>query len=421
MILNNQSLKNRCVINNGNDGNNFVGIKADTNDVLVYFPLGYRLSKTDNGIRKDILNLFNILNEFKNIKEGTLTQNNFNEETDEVEFPLNAYMDIIYYYLQYGYYKEINSIYKMGNKGKINWSKTIKKQTPLLSFNKDKQVYSPIYTLFTVKDSTPNENNEITIINQHCVYESFKKIGWIFTSNIPPKPQGEFNKFKFLIILNDKLSNTNDDKSKRLFNSMIKMIEFMDEKGNVKFYFGTEKFEYIFEKLVDFAFGIKNKDKYFPKARWDLKFNNNISTYPLQPDTIMIYNNKIFIIDSKYYKYGITRNPHNLPEATSINKQITYGEYVYKLERNNYEQIYNAFLIPYNKEDNPFELNKNFLIIGEVTGDWKYNTHIFEHIQCILIDIKYLINNYIIKSKANISKLANLIENSYAENKKINT
>ena len=32
-----------------------------------------------------------------------------------------------------------------------------------------------------------------------------------------------------------------------------------------------------------------------------------------------------FPSDAKYYKYGVTGNTRDLPESTSINKQITYG------------------------------------------------------------------------------------------------
>lgn len=407
------NLKDRCRIVTDVNDDSFVGIKADTDNALIYFPLGYQLPEKDSEIRKEILKLFGILNEFKDKKEGLLAQKNFNE-INKVNFPLNAYLNIIYNYFEFGYYKEVDSIYKTESRGKINWSKTIKQQTPLISFNENKNLYSSIYTSFTVKDSTPNENKEITIIHQHCVYESFEKIGWIFTSYMPPKPKGTFNKNKFLFILKDRLRNTNNDNKKILFKSMINMINFMDENGSNKFYFGTRKFEHIFEGLIDKTFGIKNKDYYFPKANWKLNYNKDKSTYPLQPDTIMMHNNKIYIIDAKYYKYGITRNPNDLPGATSINKQITYGEYVKKLEKDT--EIYNAFLMPYDKNNNLFESNEILLNIGESTSEWKENKYKYEHIQGILIDIKYLMKNYKLNSEGNISKLAELIEKSYKEN-----
>ena len=32
--------------------------------------------------------------------------------------------------------------------------------------------------------------------------------------------------------------------------------------------------------------------------------------------------------DAKYYKYGWTQLPKDLPSSSSINKQISYGEYI---------------------------------------------------------------------------------------------
>ena len=409
-------LKKYCRLSTNQDNDRFVGIKGDTNGVFVYFPMGYQLSEKDSEIRKDILHLFGIINEFKEEKEGRVTWRTNNENKD-VEFPLNAYMEIIYYFLKNGYYKETDPIYKTQNRGKIHWSKTIKHQNPILVKN-NKSTHSLIYTNFTVRNSTPNEDKEITRINQYCVYESFKKIGWLFNSYMPSKPMGKLNKNKSLSVLQDKLSNTNEDNKKRLFKSMIKMINSMDEDSETQFHYGTNRFEHVLEKMIDSMFGIEHKDDYYPKAEWNLKFDNDTQTYPLQPDTIMKYDNKIFVIDSKYYKYGDTRESKDLPQVTSINKQITYAEYAKTLEISEGKEIYNAFLLPYNKESNKFGVNDLFVNVGEATGKWRgENNNRYEHIQCILIDVRYLMENYKFTSKDNIMQLANAIEEAFKENK----
>jgi R2.llaJI len=46
---------------------------------------------------------------------------------------------------------------------------------------------------------------------------------------------------------------------------MIAIINFIDEKTiNKQFYYGTDKFEIIWEKLIDNFFGEDNKKDYFP-------------------------------------------------------------------------------------------------------------------------------------------------------------
>lgn len=412
----NNILRKYCKVVTQQDDDRFVGVKGDIHGVFIYFPLGYELSETDSEIRKDILQLFRIINEFKEEKEGTITQKS-NNEIKDVEFPLNEYMEVIYYFLKNGYYKETDPIYKTQNRGKICWSKTIKNQNPLLVKNNDTN-YSLIYMNFTVRNSNPNEDNEMTKINQYCVYESFKKIGWLFNSYIPPKPRNKLNKNRSLSILQDKLSNTNEDNKKRLFKSMIKMINSMDEDSETQFHYGTNRFEHVLEKMIDSMFGIEHKDDYYPKAEWNLKFDNDTQTYPLQPDTIMEYEDKIFVIDSKYYKYGDTRESKDLPQVTSINKQITYAEYAKTLEISEGKEIYNAFLLPYNKESNKFGVNDLFVNVGEATGKWRgENNNRYEHIQCILIDVRYLMENYKFTSKDNIMQLANTIEEAFKENK----
>lgn len=408
-------LKNRCIVTTQGEGDRFVGIKATTDDAKIYFPLGYQLPDRDSDLRKEIFHLFNVLNEFLDKKDRIIPINKYNAE-EFVKFPLTAYLEVIKYYFENGYYIERDPIFRTKDRGKINWAKTIQNQNPLLYKNSDEK-YRPIYTVFTVRESMPNINKEITNIHQHCVYESFKKIGWLFTPNMPQKPIGTLNTRRFLNILHDKLGNTNNDVKKRLFQSMIEMLEFMDKNtNNSQFYFGTDNFETIWEKLIDKAFGINNKEDYFPKSKWNLQYGKTRSLHPLQPDTIMIYNDKMYIIDAKYYRYGHTGNPQDLPNASSINKQITYGEYIQRTKEVDGENIYNAFLLPYNMNCNPFNSNDRYLNIGEAIGKWRTNNFNYEHIQGILVDVKYLMYNYSNNSESNVIQLAKAIENSLKEN-----
>ena len=46
-----KNIRNLCHTSTNEDGDVFVGIKADSNDVSVSFPLGYEIPKNDNEIR----------------------------------------------------------------------------------------------------------------------------------------------------------------------------------------------------------------------------------------------------------------------------------------------------------------------------------------------------------------------------------
>ncbi|MDO5824267.1 LlaJI family restriction endonuclease [Methanobrevibacter sp.] len=423
-MTSNNTLRDRINVVKHDSENRFVGLKANGGDALVYFPIGYRLSETDEEIRRDILKLFDILNEFKDKKEGSITEKKY-EESHDVEFPINAYLEIIRYYLENGYYTEVEPVYKTREKGKIDWSRTIKQQKPLLSLNRNNCTYSPIYTLFTVKQSTPNENNEITRIHQHCVRISFERVGWIFTSFMPPKAGGPFDDKRFLSILRTKLANTNNDNKKRLFQSMIDIIESIDEDehGN-KFHFGTNSFENVWEGLIDKAFGTEEKIEYYPKACWILSDGERSQpSHPLQPDSIMCANDSednycYFVLDAKYYQYGDSNNKKDLPQNADINKQITYAENIEINKKINPNNIYNAFLIPFNNEnEEKFPSDKPFFNIGAAVSEWKKNEKNYEYIQGILVDTKFLMDSYRSKSTENKMKLANTIECACKENR----
>ena len=212
------------------------------------------------------------------------------------------------------------------------------------------------------------------------------------------------------------------DKDKQLFQAMISMLEYLDsEHNNKQYYFGTDRFEYVWEKLIDEVFGIKGKEEFFPRTKWSLKFNPDKDNHALEPDSIMLCNNKIYVLDAKYYRYGVTGKQKHLPESSSINKQITYGEYIDNCQalKDKYGDIpiYNAFLMPFNKDDNPFGINGNYFVnIGEATSEWKHDTYLYERVQGIVVDIRYLMNNYYGSHKSKILKLAEVIEEELSKN-----
>lgn len=411
------NLKVRCHINKNGDGDRFVGIKADTDHATVYFPMGYRLPEEEDDIRQDIIQLMAVLSEFNDSKDRVLAMQKF-EVPHSVNFPVNAYMNIIRYFLeQNAYYTEKDPIRKTADKGKIDWTASLRKNVAF--FQEDG---SPFFDRYTVKGATPNEKNLITQIHKFCVFEAFKTLGWLFTPHLPQDPHVELDTPRFLMALRKKLGVTHNDKDKELFQAMIAMLEFLDSEHDKKqYYFGTDRFEYVWEKLIDEVFGIRGKEEFFPRTKWGLKFAAQKDNYALEPDTIMICNNKIFVIDAKYYRYGVTGLPKHLPESTSINKQITYGEYIGNNAelRKKYEgwPIYNAFLMPYNKDSNPFSITgEYFANIGEATSEWKIGTEPYEHVQGIVVDIRFLMNNYYGSHRSKIIKMAKVIEDALAEN-----
>ena len=180
-------IRKRCHVNSNEDGDRFVGIKADSDEAVVYFPIGYQLPDSDDEIRTDIKHLIQVLAEFTTKEDRLLALNKF-AAPQPVDFPINAYKSVVEYYFAIGgkYYVETDPTYKTSPTGNQHWPKTFKNQTPLVQQRGN--VSSLIYTLFTVRSVTPNNAKLITQINRFCVYEAFEKMGWLYVPYMPEQP-----------------------------------------------------------------------------------------------------------------------------------------------------------------------------------------------------------------------------------------
>lgn len=399
-----KKLKDRCHVATGYDGGRFVGIKVDTENADVYFPIGYNLSEDDRIIREDIITLLRILYAFSK-QDNLITTKNLNSMS-RVEFPIHSYLKIITKFLNDGkYYVESDPEYKVGATGQISWSRTLKSQRGFVKNG------SLIFTNTVARHLNPNSNKQITQIHKFCVYEAFDKLGWFYIANKPELP-GQHPSIKESIqILNKKLSGSHRDSEQELFGAMLNMLKYMDEQHSEReTLFGTDYFEHVWEGMIDRAFGIEDKSKYFPKTHWIIRGDTDKEKSPLFPDSIMIYKGKHYVLDAKYYKYGQTGRIGDLPGSADINKQITYGEHIARTLEIPNEQLFNAFLLPYNMADNKFNFESVFENFGEAVSDWKGNTENYERVQGILVDTRFLMYNYLMMSEKYKKELVMCIE-----------
>ena len=413
--MNKKSLWERCEISSNKDEDSFVGIRVKDKDIHITFPMGYNLIKSDDRIiRKEILSLLSILKKFnkkKNSEESFATS-----QQSVLEFPIISYQHLILDYFSNGYYSEKEVDYSSANKGKINWKRTIQKKKPFLTED------NAVYLDFTVKKNIINTNTILTRIHEYCVYESFIKLGWLYTDMLPMQPRIKVNKKMFVAVLNEAIAQTFNDNKKQLFIAMRNVVNSVNEGDTLskECSYGTRSFEYVWERMIDYVFGEANKEIYFPKARWTLVGQTeSIESSSLQPDTIIRVDDKIYIIDAKYYKYGITGNSSNLPASSSIQKQITYGEYLTSEkfaeiygEAFSQGKTYNAFVMPFNKDKNQ---DDEYKFVGIATADWKDSDKQYENVVGLLLDTKHLIDNCYRQNGVEIEKISKLIEKKQSD------
>ena len=98
MIDLDKNIRERCHVNTNDDGDSFVGVKADTEDAMIYFPIGYQLPENDDDLRTDINNLFSVLSIF--LKEDKVIEESKFAAPRTVDFPMHAYLKIIRDYLR---------------------------------------------------------------------------------------------------------------------------------------------------------------------------------------------------------------------------------------------------------------------------------------------------------------------------------
>lgn len=420
------SLTKYCRNATNREGDTFVGIKSENIDgehnLSIHFPLGYEISDNEDEVRDEILELVSVLQEY-NDERSRISKISPEQVLKTVRFPVQAYMTVIMEYLNNGYYQITEEQFARGISGQIHWPRTVLLETKSAIPTKN----GIVYPNYRVKQHNETDKDLITEINRFCVYQSYVRLGWIYKLPLPQKPRPVENVQLYREFLSDKKLRTNVDKDKRLFQAMLDILNFENTTDNPEqFYFGTNNFEYIWERLIQATYGNVEKDYYFPRTKWILNFGKERENAALEPDTIMKEDGDVFILDAKYYKYGVTRFPSDLPNSSSINKQISYGEYVtydakFADERIAGMEVYNAFLMPYDSKEEVYNFVKetdNYYSIGEAVSEWKDGKQNYHRVQGILVDVKWLIKNSIRPSENEILKLSTAIKKSIEENKK---
>ena len=427
-----------------NSETEFVGIRCEkskedgTLETSIIFPLGYFKDDLtlrelpEEELRECVVNLFTVLSD-PSLQEQIHQDSSistFAEEYGESEFPMVSYLNVIRNFLDFGYLDEKEILYKKGANGKINWGRTIKAVRPVITENEQNLVYLD----FIARKVSYNEDTLITQVHKFCVHDALVKLGFLFGVDPSEEPLLDFDYDLFCNAIHSKLAKTFNDRDLRLLADLARIVEYLaghkteDGKKADDFYFGVKKFAPVWEAMVDKIFGKLPqgvaKDKFNPHCEWDLSsrvrgYEN--PNYAMRPDTIMWdkEGNRLYVLDAKYYKFGMTGSASDLPSSGSICKQIAYAEYV----ETHWKEIlgvdsivlqnpiYNAFLLPYCFDgenlnlppDDGFETRPcKMRFIGFCHGNWKnldarpgeVDYRPYHRIAGILLDVRSVMENY---------------------------
>ncbi len=390
----------------------FIGIKIKNNKIDFYYPESYNFDDSSlETARNDVISILQTIsiaktNSNSNIKiESTFSNNK--------AIPLLSYLWMIRDYLQNGLYINKEKIFKKNQRGKVDWKRTLNEQ-PIIS--KGNIIYSNI--VVSVKSEL---DNIVVQIHKYCIKRSFDIFGWLFGINgssfieIPPfhvelKPL-------YIDALRKELSSTFDDEKKIMLGHMLSIIEGLSDDQNAnEIVYGVDSYAYIFERMINSIFGNRDATKFNPSADWYLTIDNYkaFASSDLRPDTILIRDNIAYVLDSKFYRFGYTFDKKDLPETTSIQKQITYGDFIKTNKMGDeIQKVRNAFILPYNKNSkyNKYGFKKKIEYIGYSKTDYRKGLEDHEIIHAFLIDLKYVVETWNKHNHFNdINELINQIE-----------
>ena len=401
----------------GELNNQFVGVKIANNKIEFHYPETYQLSDNDDELRQNILSVLRTISLAKTLTSNLSSYNSKFNNNDV--FPIGAYLWIINDYLTYGKYENHEKTYQHGARGKIDWRRTLRTSPAISNGN---VIYTDI-----ISEKKSQVDNLLTEIYFFCVKRSCDTLGWLY--GIAFEENGvdyekKFNKKLYLATINTELSHTFDDIKKTRLQHMKNVITGLDDDilQTREIVYGVDSYDYVYERMVDSMFSnINNIKEFYPTAEWDLIVEDKPKeSSKLRPDTVLeqqLENGKknLYILDAKYYRYGTTFLTKHIPETTSIQKQITYGEYVKMMKPGIYEEIYSAFIMPYSKTTNIHHdrFNKDIEFIGVARAKWiDASGETNRNIAGILLDTNFLINNWIKKNPDHISDIIEIIEDN---------
>lgn len=360
---------------------NYIGFDFINKNNKFVFPAQYFVVNLENiNQKKEARKIILLLKKFR--------QEYFLNGSNEELFQFNAMLWLVQDYIANGYYIEKEQISKIETNGKINWKKTIKNN----SFFLDRG--NIIYNEFVRNKTITNDSQIITQIYKACLKYSIIRIGFLFGIEKTENSVFDLEREKDFLVyyLNNLLNDTFLDYKRTLLNHLITIIKNQNSKiNNNGFSIYENEFEYVFEFLINKVFGTENPREYYNSYSYYMPDKSSASK--LRPDTIIKdeQRKKYYIIDSKYYNFGYSENPKDLPQSSAISKQIGYNQYL-KENLSDSEKIYNVqsiFILPFSKE----KQDEFMKVAGYAKSDSNNNED--DKIKIVLIDLKTLIEIFL--------------------------
>lgn len=353
----------------------FIGFNYDEDNSKFFFPCQYQIGEAEK--KKEARKILSLI---KKAQKDYL----YGGKSSEL-FQFHSMMWLINDFIENGYYVEKEKITKVATAGKINWKKTIKANSVL--YASDRIVYKDF-----ARNKTRINDSEIIAQIYKCVLKySVEKLGFIFgisqvQDSVFSTTESEVSYMVYC--LERELSQTFVSYKKLLINHLLSILKCAKDKTQgAGFSLFDKEFEYVFECLVNFTFGTENVKNFYSRATYVFEKETHTASR-LRPDTIMRDKDDYYIIDSKYYNYGYTKKAKDLPESSSVTKQIAYNKYN---ETNLGKKFKSVFLLPYASKD---EKALEYVCYAHAQKEATGLSH-DQKVAVCLVDLKTLVDVYL--------------------------
>lgn len=376
-------------VENPQDEQRFVGLRIQSGRPKLIFPLGYTLEQTVLELQSDARLLISLLRNFDHKHDETWSSQNQTAPSANQHLNIAAYMMVIEDFMRTGrLLTEHVSTYANSPDGRIDWYRTIATQSPVISNG------TFIYLDLTSRQSTTNTRSFVTLAHELAIYVSFEKLGWLYPFVQTPRPTIKQNSPQIIAAVKDRLHHTFNDRELTLLHAILSILTEESVNGpREKSEYGVYEFEVAWELMIRTAFSSQSIElsNFFPGTKWTLA-DGHFPQSSLIPDVVMTHGDDLFILDAKYYRYGITQDHRHLPGSQDIAKQIIYGEYAHRKHGQKFSKIYNAFILPSTSTAHDGTWCR---ALGSATGDWTGPPHhSFQKILGVLVDTTFLLRNY---------------------------
>lgn len=384
----------------------YIGFDLEENAARFVFPCRYTETKpTDDtdAARAELIKLQKaeakkILSLIKCVQK----EFSFGGSGDE-SFQFYSMIWLIRDYIDRGYYTETERVVRRGDHGRIDWKHTFRHSA--IYFDGSNLLYRDFYVQKNMLDS----GNLLAQIYKCCLAYSADCIGFLY--NVSQTEPSVFrmdsaSDVGFMCYrVQKELSKTFNSYKQMLLRHLLTILK--GRQGKIKavsLCMHDKEFEYVFEFLIDSVFGTENVQDFYNKYGYEID-GKRVAASKLRPDTIMKNPNSgdpdYFVLDAKYYNYGYTSDPHDLPQASSIAKQIGYNFYLHENyideKGNGGKTFYSIFLLPFAAERKDGELASidcAFRLVGYATNRKApmASGRAENEVAVCLVDLKMLVN-----------------------------